>query len=383
LQQPKQEVKLIFTQLIFFLLIVSIPFGFYVSATLENRRIELAQELQTHAEKISQAIYTFSGGEERSFYFPRSLLYTAAIYDADDQAIFSLLTETSVHPFDAQYDRFGDQLCLQRLLYPNVFEARTLIVCGEIQHTGTVHNVLLMLIGIVSLMLLASFLIIRQSVQFYKRINAYLDEFIKDAIHELKTPLGVSLFNIDMLEMNHQNNKYIRRIKSALKNMSVIYEDLEFHAKAPTLSYTPTLINLSLFLKGRIGFFSDLAQAKQITVTEAIEPECFVMIHEIELQRIIDNTLSNAIKYSKEKTTILVSLEHHAHGITLRVQDQGVGIADVEKIFTRYYREERISGGFGIGLSIVKTICDRHGIFIHVDSTPKKGSTFTYTFPNP
>jgi signal transduction histidine kinase len=62
-------------------------------------------------------------------------------------------------------------------------------------------------------------------------------------------------------------------------------------------------------------------------------------------------------------------------------KDEGVGIEEPEKIFERYYRENQEKGGFGIGLNIVKNIIDEAGITLDITSQPKKGSTFTYTFP--
>jgi len=104
------------------------------------------------------------------------------------------------------------------------------------------------------------------------------------------------------------------------------------------------------------------------------------MINRVELQRIIDNTLSNAIKYSNKKTLIKVILQKSNEKIVFSVSDEGVGIKDTKKIFERYNREDTVKGGFGIGLSIVKYICLKHNIEIQVETQKDKGSTFTYIF---
>jgi signal transduction histidine kinase len=101
------------------------------------------------------------------------------------------------------------------------------------------------------------------------------------------------------------------------------------------------------------------------------------------LQRIIDNNISNAIKYSHEEGTIEVILEKLEDHCTLRFRDNGVGIEDVNRIFERYYRENRDKGGFGIGLNIVKSIIDKAGIDLQIDSIYGEGSTFSYTFYPP
>ena len=66
--------------------------------------------------------------------------------------------------------------------------------------------------------------------------------------------------------------------------------------------------------------------------------------------------------------------------IRLVFKDEGVGIKDTSTVFKRYYRGDNITGGFGIGLSIVKNICDKNGIKIELDSKENQGSTFTYIF---
>ncbi|HRL09552.1 MAG TPA: ATP-binding protein, partial [Aliarcobacter sp.] len=111
-----------------------------------------------------------------------------------------------------------------------------------------------------------------------------------------------------------------------------------------------------------------------------IEANIEIVFNEIEAYRIIDNNLSNAIKYSKNDSNIYVSLIKDDKNIRLVFKDEGVGIKDTSTVFKRYYRGDNITGGFGIGLSIVKNICDKNGIKIELDSKENQGSTFTYIF---
>ena len=94
----------------------------------------------------------------------------------------------------------------------------------------------------------------------------------------------------------------------------------------------------------------------------------------------IDNNLSNAIKYSKNSSNIYVSLKKEENSIKLIFKDEGIGIKDTSTIFERYYRGDKITGGFGIGLSIVKNICLKNSIKIDVESKENFGTTFIYTF---
>ncbi|MBT4178639.1 MAG: GHKL domain-containing protein [Campylobacteraceae bacterium] len=99
------------------------------------------------------------------------------------------------------------------------------------------------------------------------------------------------------------------------------------------------------------------------------------------MQILIDNNISNAIKYSYPNSTININLKIKNSGYLLEFIDYGIGIKDTDKLFTRYYREESTTGGFGIGLNIVKSILDQYNITLNIKSELKKGSTFSYIFP--
>lgn len=199
-------------------------------------------------------------------------------------------------------------------------------------------------------------------------------------MHELKTPIGVARFNIDLLQMKLKDDKHILRIKSALKNMTVVYEDLEYYIQSHIIKDDKKDIDFSTFLIKRVEFFNDLTSAKNIELETDIKGDIKIFFNEIELYRIIDNNLSNAIKYSKEKSKINVFLKKIDENIILGFKDEGIGIKDTNKIFDRYYRGDKISGGFGIGLNIVKNICNKNSIKYEVQSQPNKGSFFKYTF---
>ena len=120
--------------------------------------------------------------------------------------------------------------------------------------------------------------------------------------------------------------------------------------------------------------------AGHVFTPKNIEENIMINFNEIELYRIIDNNISNAIKYSKDSSCIEISLQKEEQKIKFSVKDEGIGIKDTSKIFERYYRGDKITGGFGIGLSIVKNICLKNSIKIDVESKENFGTTFIYTF---
>jgi len=371
--------RYILAQALILVLIVSIPLHFYIQSELENSDFKDSAELQLYAKKVANKIYKFSNSNEKEFYFPRSNIFKSAIYDRNDNVIFSLLQNKidipNINTFVINSKRY-----LKVRLKENVFDASTLIVSKKITHAKMIQNVLAILIVITFLVLLASFFIIKQSLEPYKQFNKYLENFIKDAMHELKTPIGVIMLNLDGLESLYENNKMIKRAKSALKNMVVVYEDLEFFVRKNRVEHQKEYIDISNFTKERVEFFMDLLHSKEIKVVQNIEDDLHVSFSKLELSRVIDNTISNAIKYSKNKTEITITLKQEKENIALTIKDEGKGIEDTKKIFDRYYRGDKISGGFGIGLSIVKNICDKNCVHVEVKSELKKGSTFIFSF---
>ncbi len=364
------DFKYIFLQVIILVLIATIPMHFYINSELNNESLKDNIKLHTYASKVANKIYKFSNSNQVEFFFPRSNIYKSAIFDEKNKPIFSLLeNETS------QKNRY-----LRYKLKDNVFGAKTLVVSKKISHSKIILNALIILMIIVLLVFLSSFFIIKQSVEPYKKFNIYLENFIKDAMHEMKTPIGVILLNLDGLNALYGKNKMIKRAKSALKNMIVVYEDLEFFVRKNAVEHPKTDINLSDFCEERVEFFMDLLNSKEIQIDRSIEKEIHINFCKLELSRIIDNTISNAIKYSKNRTTIYLSLTQKSDYIILKIRDEGKGIEDISKIFNRYYRGDKITGGFGIGLNIVKNICDKNGVHVEVNSIPNIGSEFTFVF---
>jgi len=367
------DFKYIFLQVIILVLIATIPMHFYINSELNNESLQDNIKLQNYARKVANKIYKFSNSNQVEFFFPRSSIYKSAIFDEKNKAIFSLLDNK-----ESQKNRY-----LKYKLKDNVFGAKTLVVSKKISHSKIILNALIILMIIVLLVFLSSFFIIKQSVEPYKKFNIYLENFIKDAMHEMKTPIGVILLNLDGLSALYGKNKMIKRAKSALKNMIVVYEDLEFFVRKNTVEHPKTDINLSDFCEERVEFFMDLLNSKEIQIDIDIEKEIHINFCKLELSRIIDNTISNAIKYSKNRTTIYLTLIQKSDKIILKIRDEGKGIKDINKIFNRYYRGDKITGGFGIGLNIVKNICDKNGVHVEVNSKPNIGSEFTFVFITP
>jgi signal transduction histidine kinase len=130
-----------------------------------------------------------------------------------------------------------------------------------------------------------------------------------------------------------------------------------------------------------VEYFQPIASLKNLKLKSDIEDNIFYEFNSTEFKRLIDNNISNALKYSYENGTVKVSLKIENDFIELAIIDNGVGIKDTQKVLDRYYSENSTKGGFGIGLNIVKSVANKYGITIEIESKLKKGTIFIYKIP--
>ncbi|MGM0518593.1 MAG: FIST N-terminal domain-containing protein [Campylobacterota bacterium] len=204
--------------------------------------------------------------------------------------------------------------------------------------------------------------------------------FLRHAVHETNTPLSVIMSNIELFEMQYGKNPYLITIEVALKNIFNIYDDLSYLVKKDQVTYPKKNLDIIDFIRSRIEFFSQ--SAKQIGSEIKFFSDksfLFLNINETKLQRIIDNNLTNAIKYTEENSNIYITLKQEFENHALTISSCSQYIRYPKKIFKEYYREESTKKGFGLGLSLVKRVCDEENIKIKIESN-EYFTSFRYLF---
>ncbi|OUR72876.1 two-component sensor histidine kinase [Arcobacter sp. 31_11_sub10_T18] len=209
-----------------------------------------------------------------------------------------------------------------------------------------------------------------------EKIN-HMDKFIKDSAHELNTPIAVLRTSVSMLKKGKNSEKMMQYITSSTKQISEAFNDLHFAVFDDMSDSMNMKFNLGDLCCDSVDFFDDIA------LTKSIKIHCDIGTHEVNMdrnkaQKLVNNLISNAIKYSHKASEIMVTLD----GPILTVQDFGIGISEEEQktIFKRYERGSNNEGGFGIGLDIVSRICNEYDIILSFESQLKVGSTFRLDF---
>ena len=219
--------------------------------------------------------------------------------------------------------------------------------------------------------------------QFSEEILKAQKEFLRYTVHETNTPLSVILTNIELYTIKHGKNKHLSKIEAAVKNIFSIYDDLSYLVKKDQLEYPKSIINLEKYLQSRIEFFSEVAEHSLVHFDYNAEVlDAHIYFNETKLQRVVDNTLTNAIKYTLPKEMISVTLKRVGSNVEFAVASRSKTIENQKKIFEPFYRETTLmkeKEGFGLGLELVKKICEEENVEIVVDSNDARTS-FAYRF---
>lgn len=255
--------------------------------------------------------------------------------------------------------------------------ARVYMIVGE----GTVF-LLILLYGIYQ---------VRKSIKRESELANQKSNFILSVSHELKTPIAATKLQLQtLLKHDLERDKQKELLNNALNENNRLHKLVDNVLMANqiennNLSIQKENINLSELIETTVKrYFSEQIEKKNIILN--IEPNIFFSGDKELLPSIFINLIENAIKYSFETVVIDVVLKSINNNTVLEIKDQGCGISDKEKetVFQKFFRSgsenTRKTKGTGIGLFIVKSICDLHQIQIKILNNQPSGSIFQIQF---
>ena len=368
---------LIYTAVLAILLIVPLVTYIFLLLQIDEAKVKLS--LESQAKKIIVSMQRYRNSD-KVFHFPRFKEYRAALYNNRYQVVFSTL-DFEPGSFTEGFHHNGEHYYYVYPLPDDYYFGANTLVVGTTHTSNSIYLFAFsVMIAIVIVLFIFSLLLLKNFSAPFERLNRQLDEFIKDSMHEINTPLSIINLNADLFANKYGDNKYLQRIKSASKTLATIYNDMDYLVKQGRIEHQKTMFDMGEFIQKRVDYFQEIANLKNIEINTQVENAVMIYFSVTKLQRIVDNTISNAIKYSYDNCRVNITLKKKNGYIIFEVEDHGVGIENIEKIFSRYYREDEAKGGFGIGLNIVKQILEEEGIGLDVSSVLTKGTSFRYTF---
>lgn len=201
-----------------------------------------------------------------------------------------------------------------------------------------------------------------------------IENHIKETLHELNTPVATIQINSKILQKKEENAKNISRLKRIDESCEVLlnlYNQMEYNIKEQINNISIEEFDIDDVIENSMIKYNDIMGDIKISY----DKKAYMIVSDKNgFERVIDNLLSNAIKYNKKDGDIIISLEND----TLKIQDTGVGIdtQNLFHIFDKYYQENSLSNGIGLGLNIIKAYCDKYKIDIKIDSKKDIGSIF-------
>lgn len=252
------------------------------------------------------------------------------------------------------------------------------------------------LIGSISLivLLIISIYLTNKTINPIKESFEKQKQFIADASHELKTPLTIIKTNTSLVLSNPEDtvinqSKWINYISSQTDRMSTLINEMLSLAKLDVsenkLNLAP--INISKLIESMLLMFDAVIYENEINLESNITKDIFINGHQESIKKLFSIIMDNAIKHTNKNGTITVSLLLDKNKIKMIIKNTGEGIPSehLEKIFERFYRVDssrvRETGGYGLGLSIAKSIVNQHKGKIYAQSKETQYTSFFVEFP--
>ncbi|CAM3577056.1 sensor histidine kinase [Arcobacter aquimarinus] len=303
-----------------------------------------------------------------------------ALFDKNKKVIFSYLDEKFTIDFSkSSYENEFYNYFITTLNEDNIpIKYIVLETCQEVQSKNKLQIFILVILFLSAIFIgFIGYLLSKILLKPVRQRIESMDKFIKDSAHELNTPISVLMTSVSMLKNGKNPQKMMKYILSSSKQISQIYNDIHFSAFNELNEDVFEKFNLKDLISESVEFFNDISITKNIVINSELE-DCFIKMDRTKTQKIVNNLLSNAIKYSKKDSIIEVVLKENI----LKVTDFGIGISidEQKEIFKRYKRGNNIEGGFGIGLDIVKRVCNEYNLDLTLKSQIDKGTTFCINF---
>ena len=374
------EKKTVFSILALYLTSTILLVFLLANTYYENEKEKLQKEekniLLSHAKDIYSKLEDFHNRLQGKFIYPRFEDFQSAIYDIDKNEIYSTLKNKQID-FSKNFYYIGDYSYYIHEIMPYYLGTAYIVIEMEdhILLKSMGKNTIILTIVIMLIIVLTSLFLVKLILKPIRDNLKLLDKFIKDTTHELNTPISTILTNVELLESEEIDKRCenkLSRIKTASITISNIYEDLVYITLSHNILTKNEQVNINEIIKQRVNYFSTLFKSKNQTVSISNKRETNLFIDRKKIIRLIDNLISNAIKYTNRSTHIQINIDRNS----FQVIDEGKGMSEdeIKTIFNRYTRFDDTQGGFGLGYNIINSIAKEYDLKIKIDSKVNEGT---------
>jgi two-component system OmpR family sensor kinase len=377
---PKSEKKtlyrFLFLYVFFTLITLSLTITLYYTLQKELETQQKTISLNQYANEFIIELQDLHKNKIQSY--PVNDKFKTSLYDENYNLIYSTLDYPK-----AQLDQisYKNNKIIRYIKDPQEYYLNTQYVIVQIMDDEvwireTIKTIIIYGMLFFVFMLIVGYFLLNLFLKPMKDALRLLDTFIKDTTHELNTPISTIMTNIELIDKDTIADKNllktINRIDIGAKTISNIYDDLTFLMLNHQIVSVNEEVDLKTIIEQRVEYFDILSSIKKISIQTDLSKNVKLTIDKKKISKLIDNILSNAIKYNKVSGSITITLDTNS----LSIEDTGRGIKkeDIASMFDRYARFDKSVGGFGIGLNIVKMICNEYNLTINIESTLNKGT---------
>ena len=378
---PQSEKKTLYRFLSLYVFFTIVILGLTVSLYYTmQKELAISQRtivLDEYANDFLIALEEFHNDKTDTLLYQIDKKFKTSLYGKDYKLIYSTLSDPKNLLTEVTYT---NNKIIRYVTKPQMYYLNTQYIIVEITDdkgwlNETIKTIIIYSSMFFIIMMLIGYFLLNLFLKPMRDALHLLDTFIKDTTHELNTPVSTIVANIEMIDKSTLDEKLLKkinRIDIGAKTISNIYQDLTYLTLGNQIISNNEDVNIEQLITERVEYFKSLAGAKKVTLESNIIQNTFLHIDKSKISKLLDNLISNAIKYNKVGGSIIVSVDENK----FEVEDSGIGIAkeDISQMQERYTRFNKSSGGFGIGLNIVSGICKEYDLNIDIESEEKIGT---------
>jgi signal transduction histidine kinase len=208
------------------------------------------------------------------------------------------------------------------------------------------------------------------------KVDANLLHLTKEILHELNIPLSTIQANTTLLKRTLKDNQKglnrLSRNEDSSNPLQRLYAELVYSIKKEIHPIEKEIFDIALLIEERVAVLELLERNSFVLSLSSFK----ISVDKIGFEKMLDNILTNAMKYSDKHEPIFITLKDNI----LSIEDKGIGMDEMEllKIYDRYYQSDNHIHGEGIGLSLVKAYCDDEKIKIRITSHKGEGTKVSF-----